>query len=237
VIGFLDDWSIPQFDQSTYQPFNPLKTRIKKMDKLSEKRAAVFAENYRQYLVQLAKIDLPARAGMLDISVENGAAQIPLFDRRYWATPGKITDENGVQAPYDVCVVLARYLLMCPKRFPTEDAWTAYRDFKDSGPLTVFFSDAVEGAIASSFSGRLVLLERAVKSLGGRAPMTLLSYDLSFQLPALPRVPLLLLYNDADEDFPAQCSVLFEARAERYLDAESLAVLGSQLVHRLKTHE
>lgn len=207
------------------------------MDKLEAKRAEVFAENYRQYLAQLAEIDLPARADMLDVSVENGAARILFFGERYRATSEKITDENGVQAPYDVCVVLARYLLMCPKRFPTEDAWSAYRDFKDSGPLTVFFSDAVEGAVASAFSRRLALLDRAVKALGGRAPMTMLSYDLAAQIPALPRVPLLLLFNDADEDFPAQCSVLFEARAERYLDAESLAILGSQLVHRLKSHE
>ena len=207
------------------------------MDKLEAKRAEVFAENYRLYLAQLAEIDLPARAGVLDIVVENGAAQIPFFGTRYWVTPENITDESGSQAPYDACVVLARYLLMSPKQLPAEDAWTAYRDFKDSGPLTVFFADTVESAIASTFTGRRALLDGAVKALGGRPPLISLSYDLSLQIPALPRVPLLLLYNDADEDFPAQCSVLFEARAQRYLDAESLAILGSQLVHRLKTHE
>lgn len=207
-----------------------------KVNKLEAKRAEVFAKNYRQYLGRLSEIDLTARTGVLDIVVENGAAQIPFFGTRYWVTPEKITDESGAQAPYDACVVLARYLLMCPKRLPTEDAWTAYRDFKDSGPLTVFFADTVEGAIASAFSGRLAMLDGAVKALGGRPPLISLSYDLSMQIPALPRVPLLVLFNDADEDFPAQCSVLFEARAQRYLDAESLAILGSQLVHRLKTH-
>ncbi|MCF8051314.1 MAG: DUF3786 domain-containing protein [Desulfobacterales bacterium] len=206
------------------------------MNKLEAKRAEVFAKNYRQYLGRLSEIDLGARAGVLDIVLENGAAQIPFFGTRYWVTPEKITDESGAQAPYDACVVLARYLLMCPKRLPTDDAWTAYRDFKDSGPLTVFFADTVEGAIASAFTGRRALLDGAVKALGGRPPLISLSYDLSLQIPALPRVPLLLLFNDADEDFPAQCSVLFEARADRYLDAESLAVLGSHLVHRLKSH-
>ncbi len=207
------------------------------MNKLEEKRAEVFAKNYRQYLGRLAEIELAPRAGMLDISVQDGTARIPFFGKSFLVDPERITDDDGDQAPYDACVVLFRYLLMCPKRLPTEDAWTAYRDFKDSGPLTVFFADTVEGAIASAFTGRLALLDRAVKALGGRPPMISLSYDLALQIPALPRVPLLLLFNDADEDFPAQCSILFEARAERYLDAESLAVLGSHLVHRLKAHE
>jgi hypothetical protein len=49
----------------------------------------------------------------------------------------------------------------------------------------------------------------------------------------LPRVPLLLLFNDADDEFPAACSVLFERRAAGYLDMECLAMLGMQLARRL----
>jgi hypothetical protein len=204
------------------------------MDKLSKKRAGVFKENYRLYLSRLAQIDLAARAGMLGGRMEKGAAVISFFDRRYRVTPEAITDADGAQAPYDVCVVMARYMLMCPKRLPTEDAWSAYRDFRDAGPLTVFFADAVEGAIAETFSGRCQALKRACRSLGGGPPLAALSYDLTMQIPALPRIPMLLLFNDMDEEFPPTCSVLFEARAERYLDAESLAILGSQLSHRLK---
>ena len=42
----------------------------------------------------------------------------------------------------------------------------------------------------------------------------------------LPCVPILLLFNDADEEFPAQCLLLFEHRAEKYLDMESMAILA-----------
>ena len=204
------------------------------MDKLEAKRAEVFEENYRLYLSRLAQIDLAARASMLGGRMEKDAAVVSFFDRRYRVTAEAITDADGAQAPYDVCVVLARHLLMCPKRLPTEDTWSAYRDFKDAGPLTVFFADAVEGAITETFSGRCAELEKACRSLGGSPPLAALSYDVTMQIPALPRIPMLLLFNDKDEEFPPQCSVLFEARAERYLDAESLAILGSQLTQRLK---
>lgn len=61
-----------------------------------------------------------------------------------------------------------------------------------------------------------------------------MSYDLAAQFVALPRVPLLLLFNDADDEFPARCSVLFQEHADRYLDPECLAMLGRRLYARLE---
>ena len=49
------------------------------------------------------------------------------------------------------------------------------------------------------------------------------------QFAALPKVPLLLLFNDADDSFGAQCSVLFHRSADQYLDGECLAMLGRLL--------
>jgi hypothetical protein len=42
----------------------------------------------------------------------------------------------------------------------------------------------------------------------------------------LPHIPILLLFNDTDEEFPAQCLLLFERRTETYLDVESMAILA-----------
>ena len=43
---------------------------------------------------------------------------------------------------------------------------------------------------------------------------------------ALPKVPILMLFNDGDDEFSARCLVLFERRAEKYLDMECLATVG-----------
>jgi hypothetical protein len=45
-----------------------------------------------------------------------------------------------------------------------------------------------------------------------------------FLVSALPRISLLLLFNDGDEEFPAKCTVLFQRHAEYYLDPECLAI-------------
>jgi hypothetical protein len=54
------------------------------------------------------------------------------------------------------------------------------------------------------------------------------------QFDALPRVPVMLLFNDADDEFPAKSSVIFERRAEHYLDSECLAMVGRCLFNFLK---
>ena len=54
------------------------------------------------------------------------------------------------------------------------------------------------------------------------------------QFKSLPKIPVLLLFNDSDEEFPAQCTVLFERSAENYLDMECLAMVGMLLFEWLK---
>jgi hypothetical protein len=61
-----------------------------------------------------------------------------------------------------------------------------------------------------------------------------LSYgDSSFLFRALPRVWLAVVLNLADDEFPADASVLFDSAAEHYLPTEDLAVLAGMLAGRL----
>ncbi|MCA1785277.1 MAG: DUF3786 domain-containing protein [Desulfobacteraceae bacterium] len=60
-----------------------------------------------------------------------------------------------------------------------------------------------------------------------------MSCDLSYMFEALPRVRVYLVFNDADEDFPADCSLLFEKQAPRYLDMDCLAMIAMVLAEQL----
>ena len=109
----------------------------------------------------------------------------------------------------------------------------SFKDFKDAAPLIQAFYNTVTQPLAETFSGRLAELENEGKKIGGYAPDNSFSYDLSMQFDALPKVSLLLLFNDKDEEFPAQCSILFEKRAEKFLDMECLAMVGMLLFEYL----
>ena len=91
---------------------------------------------------------------------------------------------------------------------------------------------------STSFSNPVFLgvtqLEMACREIGGHLPESTFSYDLCMQFNALPKIPVLVLFNDTDDEFPAQCAVLFERRAEKYLDMECLAMVGMLLFEYLK---
>jgi hypothetical protein len=194
----------------------------------------IFEKTYTHYLTQLEGLDLASVGEKLGCDVENNRMIIPLFGRRHRVSGKGIVDPSGQQPPFDQCVILCKYLLLCPDDPPKDYEWVSYRGLKDSGPLTKYFANDVERAIVEYFKGRVKGLAEASRALGGYPPTIDASYDLSSQFDALPRVPLVLLYNDADEEFPAKCSVLFESRAEHYLDAECLAMVGRLLFTYLK---
>lgn len=199
----------------------------------------IFETHYKAYLADIASIDLSAQSATLDIAVEGEGktAVIPYFGREYRVSSKGIADGRGKRPDYGTCMLLLKYLLLCPERLPDEDDWVNYRDLKDSGPLTVYFNDNVLNALARRYSGGKDDLSAAAAGLDGGPPANDYPYDVAVVFRPLPRVPVLFLFNDADDEFPAQAGVLYERRAERFLDAECLAVLGVALVDELKRKE
>ena len=195
---------------------------------------SVFEKTYKYYIAQVAGIDFKSIEQKLGVHAEGNDVTIPLFGKSHKVSESGITDPSRNQPSLDICVILCKYLLLCPGVYPKEKEWVSFRDFKDSGPLTTYFANDVERAIAAYFEGRLDDMKEASKTLAGYPPDIEVAYDLAMQFDALPRVPVMLLFNDADDEFPAKSSVLFERRAEKYLDAECLAMVGRLLFTSLK---
>ena len=92
-------------------------------------------------------------------------------------------------------------------------------------------------AISKYYSGHISRLKAAAYSLDGKDPVFDYPYDLAVVFSALPRVLILFLFNDADEQFPAQNSILYERRAASFLDAECRAMIDWYLFEHLKEAE
>ncbi len=197
-------------------------------------QAQIFEEIYRDYLAQISETDFDSLAEKLLIRVEGDEAVIPFFGKPYRISEKGISDLSGKKPDHSVCVVLLKYLLLCPEQEPKEDEWLSYKDFRNAAPFAGAFVNTAERPIAGNFSGRLDELRKASGLLGGIPLKAELSYQLSMRFDALPRVPLFLLFNDADDEFPAECKILFERRAEKYLDMECLAMIGMALSVYLK---
>lgn len=192
-------------------------------------KSPIFEKTYQDYLTQIADLDLRSLEDKLGIQVAGDKAIIRLFHKAYTVSDSGISDPQGRKPHLSICVILCKYLLMCPSHEPQEKVWVTFKDFKDAAPLTNSFATTVTNPIAKMFSGRRAELQKAGHRLGGYRPPQSFSYDVSIQFDALPRIPVLLLFNDRDEEFAAQCSVLFEQRTARYLDMECVAMLGMLL--------
>lgn len=57
--------------------------------------------------------------------------------------------------------------------------------------------------------------------------------DVGLKIWALPRVPVIIAFWVADEEFPANMSILFDSTISDYLSTEDVAVLGEQLAELL----
>ena len=190
-------------------------------------KSPIFEKIYNDYLSQLVQLNFTEMEKILGIHVEGDGVMIPLFRKGFRVSPNGVFDDKGNQPLHAVSVLLCRYLILCPDKEPVDgNEWVSYKDFKDATPFVGGFVNNTEKAIAKNFTGQVGLLEQSCHSLGGFHKNDGLSYDLSMQIYPLPKIPLYLLFNDADEEFPAECRVLFKKRAEKYLDMECLAIIG-----------
>jgi len=197
-------------------------------------KPSVFEETYQNYLSRIEGLDFKKIADRLGAELVGEELIVPFFGKPHRISTGGIFEPSGGRPNFSVCVILSKYLLLCPKHDPVEKDWVSFRNFKDSAPFAGAFVNYTEAPLADYYSGRLKDLETAGRKINGHPPAAAFSYDLCLQFYALPKIPVLLLFNDADEEFPAQCAVLFQRSAENYIDMECLAMVGMLLFEYLK---
>lgn len=197
--------------------------------------APVFTEIIQDYLRQVAAITTKEQtAAALGITATAYGYTIPFLYRDFTLTANGITGTEGRQPSHAVSVILCKYLLLNPDWPSSDTSLVTYKDFRDAAPYVGGFRNNAERPIASHFTNGLSTLEQRCLALGGEPFATEVSCQLAFRFLALPKVPLFLLFNDADEDFPAQTTLLFQKNASSYLDMECLAMVGSVLANRLQ---
>lgn len=192
------------------------------------KKAAIFETTLEDYLTQIGDIDLLSRSETLGATAREGALILPLYGTPHRVSKEGVFDAAGQKANFAVSVVLCRYILQCPATVPEPGGWVTYRDFRDAAPLTGYFTANTNKVIETTFAGKLAVLKDACRREGGRF-IEEPSFELAVVFELLPRIPVYFRFNDRDDEFPAQSSVLFRQSAEYYLDMECLAVGGTLL--------
>ncbi|PHR29927.1 MAG: hypothetical protein COA36_03510 [Desulfotalea sp.] len=199
-------------------------------------RNDVFEKTYTEYLTNLAQLNLVERASKLQLNTSGSAVLVPLLGTEYQVSAAGIVDSAGQRASFEECIVIFKYLQLCPLDVSSDTEWVTYHSFKNAQPLLHYFAREVTTPIEHCFSRKMGVLKEVCKAFAGLVRSDNAAYDFSVEFSLLSQVPLFLRFNDADEEFPAQVTILFRESIGQYLDMESVAMLGALFSKRLIAH-
>ncbi len=160
--------------------------------------------------------------------------ELTFLNERYRVTKDRITDPDGKEPLPFISILIYNHLCMPNPPAPAGE-WITFSSVPASHAKDKAWAGHVEEVIARHFSGNVEGLRAACVRMGGAKAEVKGNHDAAYEFRFFPRYPALLLFYDAvpDEDFPAQCKLLLDKHVDRYLDIESIVVLGEEFAGRM----
>ena len=179
---------------------------------------------------EVAALRLGDLAAGLGAELADGSLSIRCLGRDYRVGPDGAIATDGPLAPW--MQILLLHYVRTRGAAAISGRWVAFTDLKAALVKATSFARECEEPLRELFDRDVPHAERALERLGGvRQPGT--PAPVAWRVPALPRVPVLVLYWPLEEEFPAKLKILFDATADRFLDVESLTFLIEGLVRNV----
>jgi hypothetical protein len=186
---------------------------------------------------KVASLDFAALAAGLGAAYgqENGKPylEFPFFGQPLKVFKDRVQFPPGVHAnPWDA-IFLYNYIASQGNK-PLTGEWITYQSLPNS-VSKVKTLERLQRDFAAGFSNRLPELKERAARLQAEPVTVGEDADFKAVFRPLPKVPVVLLFWDAEikENFPAQARFLFDATVPNYLDLESLLFLVEGLIDRL----
>ncbi|MCL1802138.1 MAG: DUF3786 domain-containing protein [Eubacteriaceae bacterium] len=143
--------------------------------------------------------------------------EIEFLGRRWRAAPDGIQQLSGPPANINCKSVLVWYLTQAGEGEPSYE-FTPLHSFTHG----IFRSNSWEGGTDATLESFRLACQRLGASFVRSEP-----YSEVWLLIALPKLPVLMSYIQADDEFPAAIDLKYGANATQFLPFETLAVLNS----------
>ena len=163
---------------------------------------------------------------------EKGEFVIPFYNQNYLASypEGLVTSQSTKEeVPMTTAILLLHYLTWAT-RLPLTGSWVSFKELPGGAVYIDPFNKRAVLPFVKKFGGRPHDFARAAELLGGEKTG---HGHLSYRLPVLPRVPLLYILWEGDEEFSPSATILFDRRANEYLHTEDYAILAGLTVGAL----
>ncbi|HTG01511.1 MAG TPA: DUF3786 domain-containing protein [Nitrospirota bacterium] len=184
---------------------------------------------------RVAALDFSRAAAALELPLlKSDCLEVAFLNDRYTVTKECILDASGKEPEPFLSILIYNHLCM-PDPPPVSGAWITFASVPASHAKDKAWAGHVEEVIAKHFSGNTEALKKTCERFGGRSVTIAGNHDAAYEFRFFPHYPVLLLFYDAvpDEDFPAQVKLLLDKNVDKYLDIESIVVLGEEFATRM----
>lgn len=190
----------------------------------------------RQRAADMSAESFPARLGG-ELVHENGVPvfRLPYFTESLRIKNLTITTQNGEPLTRWEQVFVLNHLAQGGSKSPT-GRWKGFIELPNTTSKIKNMVDSVEHPIADAFADNILLLKERALDQGACVEIEHAgSADIALRFSAFPRVPVILLFWDADEaeGFEAKAKLMFDETVTDHLDIESIVFLGEEIAKRL----
>jgi hypothetical protein len=186
----------------------------------------------KERAASMAIADLPDRIGGELVETEGESAlKLPYFTGAVLIREGTIVHADGTDLNRWEQVFLFNHLAQGGRAVPT-GRWKSLEEFPNTISKVKSMRAHVEGPLSECFTGRGADLRRAAEAIGGVDRTGAMgSADVALELRPLPRVPVMVMLWDADEEegMAATVKLRFDETITQHLDIESILFLSERI--------
>ncbi|MDR3542081.1 MAG: DUF3786 domain-containing protein [Desulfosporosinus sp.] len=143
-------------------------------------------------------------------------------------TPYESKEQGGWVEITDRILILQYLTEVCG--VPPSGKWISFRELPWGNNHYAAFKLEAMDPLAKRFGSSPAEFELTCQKLGGKK---LAMGDQAFAIPVFPRLQLAFILWLADEEWPAQANILFDATASMHLNTEGLEVMGINIAERI----
>ena len=161
----------------------------------------------------------------------SGEYILPMWGRQIKISyPDFIARNKDTNEELDIASqALVMYHFITTDGTPELGGWISFADLPDGRFYNSAFQGYTGGELARKFGNDRYRFKTAAEILGGRVESI---GDAAYRFSLFPRVPLIAVMWEGDEDIPASYRILFDASVPNHLPTDACAIAGSMLTRR-----
>ncbi len=162
----------------------------------------------------------------------SGEYILPMWGRQIKISyPDFVVNNKDSKEELDVATqALVLYHFITTDGTPEIGRWISFADLPDGRFYNSAFQGYTGGELARKFGSDRNRFETAAQISGGTRESL---GDAAYRFSLFPRVPLIAVLWEGDEDFPTSYRILFDASVPNHMPTDACAIAGSILSRRL----